>query len=167
MKIKKEIKLYISGLGIIMYSDFAVAHIAEGENYFSSHYQYPDKVAAHVMEGSLVGFCTGSPGDYILKFQEGYPSEKEMRKAEFGICLGIEIRENKMYVRDVYDLMDWKNECPTYQSIKLNNGFYHITLIGNCPKSGIIGDHQTINFYLNKLDEMPKLRWYGVPTYCS
>lgn len=97
----KEIKLYISGLGIIMYSDFAVSHIAKGDDYFSSNYQTPEQVVKHIYEGTIVGFCTSSPGDFILKFKSGYPNEEELNSSEFKLRLGIEVRDNRICIRDL------------------------------------------------------------------
>lgn len=163
----KDIKLDISGLGIIMYSDFAISHIADGEDYFSSNYQTPQQVVKHIYEGTIVGFCTSSPGEFILKFRNGYPQETDLDSFEFKLRLGIEIRDGRICFRDLYDLMDWNPQCPEHQYIEVENGFYHITLCGNVPDTGIIGDNQEIYVYLNKLDSMPKLKYAGVPIFCE
>lgn len=163
----KEIKLYISGLGIIMYSDFAVSHIAEGEDYFSFNYQTPQQVVKHIYEGTIVGFCTSSPGDFILKFRDGYPEEADLQASEFKLRLGIEVKDGRICIRDLYDLMNWRAKCPDNQYVEVENGFYHITLYGDIPDTGIIGDDQVIYVYLNKLDSMPDLKYAGVPIFCE
>lgn len=161
------IQLNITGLGIIMYSDFAVSEIAEGEDYFSSCYQLPEQVAKHIHQGTIVGFCISSPGKYILKFLNGYPSEAELDSSEFKLRLGIEVKDNRVCVRDLYALMDWKSNCQPNQVIQIENGFYHVTLCGNISASGILGDNQEINVYLQLIDKMPELKYAGVPIYCE
>ncbi len=163
----QEIRLSIAGLGIIMYSDFAVSHIAEGENYLSSHYMTPEQVLEHVYQGTIVGFGTGSPGDYLLRFRSGYPEESQVRSSEFKLRLGIEVRDSAIVVQALYDLMEWSRSYPQNQVVEIENGFYHITLLGNAPTSGIIGDNQVIHVYLNKLESMPTLAFRGVPTFLA
>lgn len=162
----KEIKLDISGLGIIIYSDFAVKHIKEDEDYFSSHYESDRQVLKHVYKGSIVGFCTSSPGSYTLKIKDGYPDENEIELYEFTMRLGIQVKGGRVYFRDLYDLMEWTHQCQEDQIMDLSDGFYHITLCTNIPETGVIGDNQIINIYFNKLDKMPKLKFDGVPTLC-
>jgi hypothetical protein len=165
VNLNKDMNLDIKGLGMIMYSDFAVLHITEGEDYFSKSYQTPQQVVRHIKDGSIVGFCTTSPGRYILKFRSGYPVESDLNSAEFKLRLGIEIRDGRICVRDLYDLMRWRKSCPDNQCIELENGFYHITLFGDVPDSGVLGDNQIIYVYLNRLNNMPELRYDGVPIY--
>lgn len=165
MDLNKDLILDINGLGMIMYSDFATSHIAEGEDYFSRNYQTPQQVANHIMDGSIVGFCTSSPGRYILKLRSGYPIASDLNLAEFKLRLGIEIRDGRMCIRDLYDLMNWKKNCPSSQHIELENGFYRITLYGDVPSSGVLGDNQVIYVYLSRLDSMPELRYEGVPMF--
>lgn len=165
MNINKEINLEIYGLGIIMYSDFAIAEIIEGEDYFSKSYQEPSDVERHIKNGTIVGFCTSSSGDYILNIKDGYPNDEELNLAKFKIRLGIEVRDNRIIIRDLYDLMEWKKEVDKSQIIELENGYYHITLYGDIPSTGILGDEQVINIYLNKLKEMPMINHIGVPIF--
>jgi hypothetical protein len=85
----EEIHLSIAGLGIIMYSPFAVLHISEGENYLLPNYVAPERVLEHVYQGTIIRFGTGSPGDYLLRFKEGYPHHEQMRSSDFKLRLGI------------------------------------------------------------------------------
>lgn len=165
--VKKIMNLDISGLGIIMYSDFAVAHIAEEEDYLLKKYMQPKDIIEHVCQGTIVGFGTGTSGCFNLHFKEGYPDESAMDLYEYKLRLGIEVRDKRICVRDLYDLMEWSADCPESQYIELDNGFYHITLCGNRPSSGILGENQKINVYLKKLDEMPNLKFVGAPIYCG
>jgi hypothetical protein len=162
-----DLHLDINGLGIIMYSPHAVAHIAEGENYFSSNYNAGQQVLKHINEGTIVGFCTSSPGSYILKVRSGYPSERDLDKSEFRMRLGIHVLGNKVYFNDLFALMDWNSEGKNVPTIQIEDGFYHVTLIGNIPGSGILGDSQEIFIYFNKLEAMPALNYSGVPTFCE
>ena len=164
---KDIVHINISGLGIILYSRFAVLHISDDEDYFTMNYQSPEQVLAHIYKGTIVGFCTSSPGNYILKFFRGYPDDVFLASNEFKLRLGIHVKEGKIFIRDLYDLMAWSSECPENQSIEVDDGFYHVTLCSNVPDSGVLGDNQVVFVYLKKLDAMPKLYFKGVPTLCS
>ncbi|MHC1686058.1 MAG: hypothetical protein AB6733_24540 [Clostridiaceae bacterium] len=162
-KINYDINLEIDGMGIIFYSDGAVENIKEGENFLRKEYENPDQVAKHIRKGDIVGFCTGSGGDYILKFRDGYPSEEIDERYPISIRLGIVIDGGRLCIKDLFELIDWDSYCPKEQQIQLEDGAYHITLNTRRPKSGIYGDYQEIYVFLNKLDKMPKLMWEGVP----
>lgn len=47
---------------------FEEKDIPEGINFFNQEYSAPADVSAHLKKGDVVGFCTGSGGDFILKF---------------------------------------------------------------------------------------------------
>jgi hypothetical protein len=163
------VRLEIQGIGIILYSPFAVAHIDEGADYLSRHYSDVNEVSPHIREGTIVGFGTGSPGTFTLQFYAGYPDPKPKALASLGfkLRLGVQIRDRTLCIRDLYDLLEWAAACPAEQTVSVDDGFYHVTLCGALPRSGILGDDQTILVYLNKLDTMPALRVDGVPTFCS
>jgi len=161
------VKLEIQGLGIIFYSPFAAARVKEGEDYLSSHYSNAEDVGPHIRSGTIVGFGTGSPGTFVLRFFAGYPEPETVASLEFKLRLGIEIRDGTLCVRDLYDLLQWTGACPPEQTLSLDDGFYHVTLCGAVPASGILGDNQTILVYLNHLPAMPALKVDGIPTLCS
>lgn len=150
-------------MGIVFYSDGAVKNIEEGEDFFENEYAKPDQVARHIKKGDIVGFCTGGGGDYILKFREGYPTDEIDEQYPISIRLAIVIDGGRLCMIDLFWLSDWDSECPEDQQIKLEDGIYHITLNTKPPESEIYGDDQEIYVYLNKVDEMPKLMWQGVP----
>lgn len=160
---EKDIKLYTEGMGIVFYSPETIKDIPEGVDFFSNEYEKPEDVSRHIKKGDVVGFCTGSGGDFTLKFREGYPSNQILN--EYPVCarLGIDIQDDKLCMIDLYWLMEWSSECPEEQTLNIEPGYYHITLCTKCPDSGIWGDDQTIYVYLNKLNEMPELNWPGVP----
>jgi hypothetical protein len=162
----RVIVLNIAGVGIVFYSPDAVEHIPEGSDYLASNYTSEEQVQAHVQKGSIVGFATGSPGVFILKFHVGYPDERSLQESHFKLRLGLHCRGDVVCFRDLYDLMDWRAECPPDQIIELEDGFYHVTLCSNRPPSGVLGDQQDIHVYFQKLDTFPRLSKVGIPTLC-
>lgn len=162
-----DLKLEISGMGIIIYSDYAVSHIADGEDYFSTNYYSGEQVLKHVYDGSIVGFCTSTPGTFILKIRSDYPSESELECADYCMRLGICVKGQKIYFNDLFALMNWNSDYTDIPTVEQEDGYYHITLVGNTPKSGVLGDNQEIYIYFYKLDTMPKLKYNGVPIFCE
>ena len=162
-KINYDINLIVDGMGIVFYSDGAVKNIKEGEDFFEKEYEDPNKVAEHIKKGDIVGFCTGSSGEYILKFRRGYPSNEIDQEYPISIRLAIVIDGGRLCIKDLFALMDWNSECEKDQQIKIEDGIYHITLNTKIPASGIDGDRQEIYVFLNKLDKIHKLMWEGVP----
>jgi hypothetical protein len=159
-----ELRLEIQGLGIIMYSPSWAKHIQPGEDYLSQHYMNGSQVQPHIQAGSLVGFGTGSPGAYRLRFHEGYPDDRVLADSPFKLRLGLHVVDGIVHFRDLYDLMDWDPACPDGQTIELANGYYHVTLCSSTPPSGVIGDDQLLEVYLQPVPEMPALARTGVPT---
>jgi hypothetical protein len=163
----KTITLDIQGLGIIMYSPSAAAHIADGEDYLTAHYWVEKDVQSHIQGGSIVGFGTGSHGIFILKFFWDYPPSNVLESCEFKLRLAVKVEDAVLCIRDLYDLMDWLPSCPREQTIEIERGVYHITLCSKRPASGILGDHQSISVFLSPLPAMPALSRHGVPTLCE
>jgi hypothetical protein len=157
-----ELSLEIAGLGFVLYSPFAVAHIAEGENYLRTHFWEPEAVAEHVNACTLTGFCTGSPGRYRLVLLDRGASAEEENQAAMKLRLGIEIRDGVMCVRDLYDLLDW-SACPMEQQVPLRDGFYRLTVLSDPPERSFIGDNQRIAIYFERMPEKPIIRHAGVP----
>lgn len=162
----KEITLDISGMGIVFYSPQFAKHIAEGSDYLTSNYTSEQQVQFHIQKGTIVGFGTGSPGTFILKFHSGYPDENRLQACEFKLRLGLHCVGGAVCFRDLFDLLQWQSSCPPGQTIELNDGFYHVTLSSDLPASGVLGDNQTINVHLQKLDAFPNLAKQGIPTLC-
>lgn len=163
----KTIRLPIDGLGIIFYSPRFAEHIAEGEDYLESNYTTEEEVQSHIQKGTIVGFCTGTPGVFILRFRAGYPGEEVLQNSEFRLRLGLHCAGGKVCFRDLYDLMNWSPYCPDEQTLDLADAFYHVTLCSNRPRSGLLGDEQEIEFYLQPLDNFPSLAKQGIPTLCD
>jgi hypothetical protein len=163
----REIALDIAGLGIILYSPPAVAHIAEKSDYLQKHFSRPEDVARHVMACELTGFCTGSAGSFRVRFLDGPPNGSELEAAEFRLRLGLWVRDGTICLRDLYDLMEWSNECPPEQRLSVADGWYRLTVFSSPPASGILGDDQVININLEPVANKPQLRWEGVPQLCK
>lgn len=160
---ERDIKLRIDGMGIVFFSPETTKAIPIGDDFLDSEYSEPEDVARHIKKGDVVGFCTGTGGDFTLKFREGYPEEELLEEYPVAIRLGIDIRDDQLCVIDLFWLTEWSNECPPGQILNIKPGYYHITLCTKRPDSGIWGDKQTIYVYLNELDSMPELNWPGVP----
>ena len=162
----KEIELQIAGVGIIFHSPDSALHISEGEDYLTSSYTSEEDIQKHIQAGSIVGFGTSSPGTFLLRFHDGYPTNDALRKAEFKLRLGLQCRGGLACFRDLFELLDWQADCPREQCLDLADGYYHVTLQSDRPSSGRIGDNQIIEFYLHPLESFPRLSKQGVPTLC-
>lgn len=163
----REIALDIAGLGLILYSPPAVAHIAEGSNYLQPHFYTPEDVARHVMAGQLTGFCTGSPGSYRVRFHHNPPTEQTVAAVEFKLRLALEVHAHVVCVRDLYDLLQWEAACPAEQQVQLANGWYRLTVLSSYARSGGPGDNQLIHIHLEPVAQKPVLQCNGVPLLCD
>lgn len=165
-RIGTTMRLHVDGLGILLYSPFGAAGIRDGEDYLSGQYSSSGQVVPHVLRGDLVAFGTGSPGDFRLDFFLGYPHPELLRAREFKLRLGIEVRDGVICVRDIYDLLKWSQNCPEGQRVGVGDGFYHVTVCSDVPRSGVLGDDQQIEVFLKPLDRMPELSYTGIPVLC-
>ena len=162
-ELSHDVDLMIDGMGMVLYSDGAVIHIAEGENYFQKEFSTPEQVAEHLKKGDIIGFNTGSAGSYGVKFRSGYPNEQMEQDFPISIRLALQVKGGALSIIDLFWLMEWSKECPSEQQLNLEDGIYHVTVSTAKPMSGIWGDNQEVYIYLNKLDEMPTLTWAGIP----
>jgi hypothetical protein len=163
----REVALEIAGLGILLYSPPAVAHIPVGSNYLQEHFWHPADVARHVMSGELTAFATGSPGAFRLRVLGGPLDDERVGSTDFKLRLGLQVRDGTLCVRDLYDLQDWSPECPAKQQVAVLDGWYRLTVFSALPASGLLGDDQLIEVHLEPADGMPSLRWDGVPELCG
>lgn len=160
-----EIALDIAGLGIILYSPSSATHISEGEDYLEEHFWKPEDVQEHVQAGTITVFATGTPGRFLLRTHDGYPSPAKLAGAEYKLRLGLR-SDGLVVFRDLYELMDWTPEFPPDQVYPLEAGIYHVTLCTDTPASGVLGDDQVVDIYFQALDEFPALASEGIPTLC-
>lgn len=156
-------KLEIAGLGIIFYSPHAVKHIQEGAKYLMENYNKPEDVLKHIYDGSIVGFCTGSPGTYIINIFQDSDLDIDLLNPDYAVKLCLQVTENIVYIRDLYVLMRWENADDSDLSIYMEDGFYEVIVCTWLPESGIRGCDQQINMYFNKKHSLPKLWYAGVP----
>lgn len=164
---EKDMEITIDGMGLVLYSSEVMAHVSEGENFFEKEFSTPQKVAEHIGKGDIVGFSTGTGGDFNIKIREGYPDSTLAGQFPISIRLAIEVKGNKLSIIDLFWLMDWCDDVPKEQQVSVKEGIYHLTVLTRKPQSGIWGDTQDIYIFMNKLDEMPKLSWEGIPQLLS
>ena len=157
-----QINLEIVGLGIIFYSPYAVKSIREGEPYLMRHYNEPQDVLEHIYKGSIVGFCTGSPGKYVLNIFQNEKPKIEKLNPDYAIKLCIKVEDGEIFFRDLYALLRWSEECSDDCKVKMENGNYEVIVCSWLPQSGKRGDNQQINIYFIAKSELPKLRYIGV-----
>ena len=157
-----DFNLTTDGAGIVLYSDNAIT-FEEGEDFFSKEFSTPDKVAEHLAKGDIIGFNTGSSGDFVIKIRNGYPSEKMLAEYPIAIRLAIEVKGGRVNIMDVLWLSEWSDTVPEEQSFMIEDGFYHVTVMTKKPDTGIWGDDQEIFMFFEEIEGMPTMAWKGVP----
>lgn len=162
-----SMSLQLAGPGVIIYSPSMALNIKEEEDYFSIHYESDRDVQRHIQDGSIVGFGTGSPGDFHFDMFYGYPEDELLKRSEFKLRLGIRNIDGRIIFRDIYDLLNWHTWVPEQQIAAIPMGIYHITMCSNMPPTGVLGDHQHVSIYFNLLNEYPKLAVEGIPHLCT
>lgn len=176
--INKDIVLEPEGLGIVFYSEGAVKDIPIGEDYLNKEYWDSKKVGDHIRKGDIVSICTGCDSDeYELRFRSGYPSNEIAEQYPAHLRLFIEVVGNEIKVMDLYDLMDWQNDCPKEHQIEVEQGFYHLTFSAEAPRfaqlEGLNDEEHDklldelserpsiIYIHVNRLEEAPERKWKG------
>lgn len=104
---ERDIALSIDGMGIVFFSPETNKDIPEGMNFLDEEYSAPEDVARHIKKGDVVGFCTGTGGDFILKFREGYPTDELLEEQDVAIRLGIDLQDDKLCRIDLFWLSEW------------------------------------------------------------
>ena len=160
---EKEIRLTTDGPGIVLYSPGNMVGIPEGEDYFAKEFTSPEQVSEHIQRGDIIGFNTGSSGEYIIKSREGYPYEEVLQEYPIAIRLALDVRGGEVAVIDLSWLSEWSDIVPDEQKLKLTDGIYHVTVLTKSPASGTWGDNQDILLYFKQINEMPEMTWKGVP----
>ncbi len=176
--INKDLRLSPTGMGIVFYSSGAVKDIPIGEDYLNKEYWNPQKVGDHIRKGDLVAICTGCDSDeYELRFRSGYPDDEIAKKYPAHLRLFIEVTGNEINVIDLYQLMNWQNNCPKEQQIELEPGFYHMTFCGEPPMfvmeqalsaeeyDELLDRPSVIYVHINRLEAAPEGKWKGGVPY--
>lgn len=101
----KRISLFIDGMGLVLYSPFAVKKIPANEDFLTKCLWNPEDVKQQDESCQIVPFCTGSPGDYVIDCYEGLPSEDYLSKFEYILRLGIIVRDDTVCIRDLFTFM--------------------------------------------------------------
>jgi len=161
--LNKDIIIDITGLGLVIYSEGNVGHIAEGSDFFESSFNDPIDVAKHIKKGDIIGFCTGSPGTYNIKLRTETVNDNIIKNYPSAISLGLEVKGGIVSIIDLYWLMEWNKDVPAEQQFNLDDGFYKLNVFTKKPESGMWGDNQEIYIFFEKQSEMPILTWEGVP----
>lgn len=163
----QRINILLDGMGLVFYSPFAVKKISEGEDFLMSHLWEPKDVMKQVESCKIVPVCTGSPGYYIIDCFEGLPDQSYLEHFQYVLQLGIIVRDDTVCIRDLFDFMNWTSDCPEEQKIHLKSGYYVMTICSSTPKSGITGDHQSIQLHFLEVSSFPATRYPGVPLLCD
>ena len=172
----KDIMLSPAGMGIVFYSDAAVKDIPIGEDFLEKEYWKPEHVAAHLNRGDIVTICTGCDAStFELRFRSGKPDKEIVEKYPAHERIAIEVMGSTINVIDLYELMDWQNDCPKEQQISLEPGFYTMTFFSDppaCEMEQILSDEEFDNWidqprviyvFINKVEAMPERKYKGVP----
>lgn len=167
MDMLKRISIIIDGMGMVLYSPFAVKKIPVGDDFLTKELWNPEDVKQYVESCQIIPFCTGSPGDYIIDCYEGLPSKDYLSKFEYILQLGIIVRNDTVCIRDLFDFTKWEPNCPEEQKIKIASGYYVMTICTSTPSSGITGENQLIEIHFSKIDYFPATRCNGVPLLCE
>lgn len=164
MKFNEKKEYCLTGLGFILYSDGAVAHIKEGEDYLEAHFWDGSKVVQSTNEGKIIG-VSSQPGDFIFEFREGGSTKEEWESYDIVMPLSIEIKGGRLLLDDLYSLMDWTSDDTYKLTIELEDGLYSILLLSNVPESNILGDNQEVIMYIEKDEDALQLEWYTLPSF--
>jgi len=123
-----KIKLDLVGLGIIFYSLKSVEHIKEGERFLMTKYNDAEDVLKYIYNGTLVGFCTCSPGRYILNIHVDDSPLTYITGPDFSLKLCIRVTDNRVFFDDLYALLSWQRDQSEVDSIEIENGIYKVTV---------------------------------------
>jgi hypothetical protein len=158
-----KLSFHIAGPGLVMYSPFAMADVASGTPFLEDRFSDMEDVGAFVRAGTLAGFNMGSPGTYHLELQLGVLDVATTAGYPWWIRLALEVRDQTVCVRDLYDFSHWEPSCPDAQMFKVPDGYYRLALGTRPADSGIVGDDQDIMIVLEPVPMLPALTWKSVP----
>lgn len=157
------VRLSIDGMGIAFYSAETMNYVTPESDFLTEEFSAPDQIAEHIRRGDITAFCTGTGGDFDLRFLSGYPSDDTLKEYPVSIRLGLEVRGGSVQFCDIFWLSRWNPALPQDQAVPMEDGFYDVTACTRRPESGCWGDEQTILLYFSRVEAMPELAWTGVP----
>lgn len=123
-----------------------------------------EDVLKHIYEGSIVGAATGTPGIFHLNIYQNIRPGLDAIQPDYALKLDLKVTGYTMYFRDLYVLLRWETEDETELRVDMDDRNYEVVVCSWFPESGIRGNHQQVDFYFAKTDELPKLHYEGVPT---
>src|ERR1043165_8722719 len=100
----QRMSLTVDGLGIVFYSPSFALSFQEGEDFLKKEYTHSASVQRYIQSGTIVGFGTGSPGNFELYFRSGYPSDSELSMSQFALRLGAKVTDGVLFFTDLLDL---------------------------------------------------------------
>lgn len=163
-KIDKVVDIDIQSMGIVFHSQQVLSEYSTGYNFLEKEFWSPSDVVKHVKNGDVTGLCVGSPGVYHLFFHNGNPQKEELDAFESIATIGIRVDNRKLYIRDLYELDEWTQDCEESICIEFENGIYRMTAgIERISDDEFFDCGQDIHIYFEKVDQMPDLKWDGVP----
>ncbi|MEO8842099.1 MAG: hypothetical protein ABI704_11045, partial [Kofleriaceae bacterium] len=121
-----KLSFHIAGPGIVIYSPFAMAHVAAGTHFLEESFTELEHVGELVRAGRLAGFNMGSPGIYHVTFMLGALDVPTIARYPWWIELSVEVRGQTVCVRDLFDFSRWSPECPNDQTFTLPDGSYRL-----------------------------------------
>ncbi|MEO8841482.1 MAG: hypothetical protein ABI591_11745 [Kofleriaceae bacterium] len=163
MKTIGTLSFHIAGPGLVIYSPFAMADVASGTHFLEERFSEMEDVGAFIRAGTLAGFNMGSPGTYHLDLQLGVLDVPNIAAYPWWIRLALEVRDQTVCVRDLYDFSRWKPACPKAQTFTIPNGYYRLAVGTRPSDSEIVGDDQDIMVVFEPVLELPALTWESVP----
>lgn len=157
-------EIEIEGLGIVFHSGGILKMRQDGYDFLENEFWNPEHVSRHVNAGDITAFCTGSPGIYHLKFNTECPGREEMNEYVAKVQIGILIDDGILYIRDLYDLMEWDSKCEDAEKIFLDNGIYLLTAYENrISDREFYESGQDIYIHIEKVEKMLDLNYEEVP----
>ncbi len=123
-----------------------------------------EDVLKHIYEGSIVGAATGTQGIFHLNIYQNIRPGLDAIQPDYALKLGLKVTGHTVYFRDLYVLLRWETEDETEIRVDMDDGNYEVVVCSWFPELGIRGNHQQIDFYFAKTDELPKLHYEGIPT---
>lgn len=123
-----------------------------------------EDVLKHIYEGSIVGAATGTQGIFHLNIYQNIRPGLDAIQPDYALKLDLKVTGYTMYFRDLYVLLRWETEDETELRVDMDDRNYEVVVCSWFPESGIRGNHQQVDFYFAKTDELPKLHYEGVTT---
>lgn len=164
MEFNKKEEIEIDGLGFIIYSEGAISHINEGENYLESHFMDGEEVVDSINKGEIIGISTGSSGECVFEWIEGEPKPEFYESHDFAFQVPINVTGGKIIIRDLYDLADWTKEPPVNQVLEIEDGLYSIIVVGSLQSVDYCLRTRDIYLFIVRDEDAFLAQWDTIPS---